>query len=163
MGKENGTDLMRKSRDINTLDLFRDYHPEEDDVAAKIAPEITKGGTLNVQIARVVAHACQVSGKTREEISRQMSAYLDQAITVNMLDAYASPARENHKISLERFIALLDVTECYGLLAFVCQFAGYVAVPARYADIIEIWRNDREIEERQRRRDALVGKVRALK
>lgn len=152
---------MTKDRDINTLDLFRDYQPE--DVAAKIAPEIMKGGTLNVQIARVIAHACQESGKSREEISRQMSAFLDQAITVNMLDAYASPARENHKITLERFIALLDATECYGLLAFVCQFAGYVAVPERYANIIEIWRNDREIEERQRRRDALLGKVRMLK
>lgn len=153
---------MKKSRDIHTLDLFRDYQPE-DDVAARIAPEITKGGTLNVQIARVVAHACQQSGKTREEIAKEMSAYLDQTITVNMLDAYASPARENHKITLERFIALLDATDCYGLLAFICQFVGYVAVPERYADIIEIWRNDREIEERQRKRDALMGKVRALK
>lgn len=153
---------MKKSRDIHTLDLFRDYQPEED-VAARIAPEITKGGTLNVQIARVVAHACQRSGKTREEIAKEMSAYLDQTITINMLDAYASPARENHKITLERFIALLDATDCYGLLAFICQFVGYVAVPERYADIIEIWRNDREIEERQRKRDALMGKVRALK
>lgn len=153
---------MKKSRDIHTLDLFRDYQPEED-VAARIAPEITKGGTLNVQIARVVAHACQQSGKTREKIAKEMSAYLDQTITVNMLDAYASPARENHKITLERFIALLDATECYGLLAFICQFVGFVAVPERYADIIEIWRNDREIEERQRKRDALMGKVRALK
>lgn len=153
---------MKKSRDIHTLDLFRDYQPEED-VAARIAPEITKGGTLNVQIARVVAHACQQSGKTREKIAKEMSAYLDQTITVNMLDAYASPARENHKITLERFIALLDATDCYGLLAFICQFVGYVAVPERYADIIEIWRNDREIEERQRKRDALMGKVRALK
>lgn len=153
---------MKKSRDIHTLDLFRDYQPEED-VAARIAPEITKGGTLNVQIARVVAHACQQSGKTREEIAKEMSEFLDQTITVNMLDAYASPARENHKITLERFIALLDTTDCYGLLAFICQFVGYVAVPERYADIIEIWRNDREIEERQRKRDALMGKVRALK
>ena len=153
---------MKKSRDIHTLDLFRDYQPEEE-VAARIAPEITKGGTLNVQIARVIAHACQQSGKTREEIANEMSAYVVQTITVNMLDAYASPARENHKITLERFIALLDATDCYGLLAFICQFVGYVAVPERYADIIEIWRNDREIEERQRKRDALVGKVRALK
>ncbi|UXN07543.1 hypothetical protein [Bartonella sp. HY761] len=152
---------MVKRRDTMTYDLFRDYQPE--DVAAKIAPEFTKGGTLNVKIARVVAHACEQSGKSREAIASEMSAFLDQKVTLNMLDAYASPARETHKITVERFIALLEVTQCYGLLAFLCQFAGYVAVPERYGDIIEIWREDREIEERQRRRDALMGKVRSLK
>lgn len=148
---------MTKNRDINTLDLFRDYQPEE--VAAKLASEITKGGTLNVKIARVVAHACQQSGKTREKIAQEMSEFLDQTITVNMLDAYASPARENHKITLERFIALLDATECAGLLAFICQFVGFVAVPERYADIIEVWQAEQQLEKISRRRDQLLAKV----
>lgn len=151
-----------KRRDFGTLDIFRDYTPPEP-VAAQIDPEITKGGTLDVKIARVLSHAMAECGKTRSQIATEMSDYLGQRVTENMLDTYASPARRDHKITLERFIALLDVTGCYGLLAFVCEPAGMVAVPERYADIIEIWREDRAIEERTRRRDALIGRVQGLR
>lgn len=152
---------MTKRRDTLTMDIFRDYQPEE--VAARCDPDLVKGGTLDVQIARALALAMQKSGKSRAGIADEMSEYLGQRVTENMLDGYASPARRDHKITMERFIALLDVTDCYDLLAFVCGFAGFVAVPERYADIIEIWRADREIEERTRRRDALMGRVKGLK
>ncbi|OCP17400.1 MULTISPECIES: hypothetical protein [unclassified Ensifer] len=152
---------MTKRRDTLTLDIFRDYQPEE--VAARCDPELVKGGTLDVQIARVLSVAMQKSGKTRTEIADEMTEYLGQRVTENMLDGYASPARKDHKITVERFIALLDATECYDLLAFICKQAGFVAVPERYADIIEIWRADREIEELTRQRDARMGRVRGLK
>jgi len=154
---------MGKSRhDLGTPDLFRDWQPPRE-VAARLAPEVTKGGTLDVRVAKAVAHALAASGKSRAEIAALMSEYLGERLSENMLDAYASPARETHKITLERFIALMDATGCYGLLAFICQFAGYVAVPERYGDVIELWREDREIEERTRRRDALMGRVRSLR
>ncbi|XHE13646.1 hypothetical protein PCC82_02595 [Agrobacterium deltaense] len=152
---------MKKRRDTLTLDIFRDYTPVE--VAARIDPEVSKGGTLDVKIARVLAHAMQKSDMSRAQIADAMSEHLGQRVTENMLDCYASPARRDHKITLERFITLLEVTECYELLAFVCDFAGFVAVPEEYAEIIEIWRDDREIEERTRRRDARVARVRGLK
>lgn len=152
---------MPKRRDTETLDLWRDYQPQE--VAARIDPDVTKGGTLDVKICRVVKLAMDKYGKGRAAIAEEMSEYLDQRVTENMLDCYASPARKDHKITLERFIALLEVTECYDLLAFVCGFAGYVAVPERYADIIEIWREDQEIEARTRRRDSLMGRVKGLR
>lgn len=164
---------MVRHRDFGTLDIFRDYTPPEP-VAAQLDPDLTKGGTLDVQISRIVGHAMAQSGKTRAEIAAEMSEYLgfppekdglrpNGAVTENMLDTYASPARREHKITLERFIALIEVTGCYDLLAFVCRPAGFVAVPERYADIIEIWREDREIEERTRRRDTLAGRVRGLR
>lgn len=152
---------MKKRRDNLTLDLWRDYTPVE--VAAHIDPDVSKGGTLDVKIARVLAHAMQKSEMSRADIAEAMSEHLGQRVTENMLDSYASPARRDHKITLERFIALLEVTNRYELLAFVCEFAGFVAVPERYADIIEIWREDREIEERTRRRDALAGRIRGIK
>lgn len=151
-----------KRRDLGTLDMFRDYTPPEP-VAAQLDPEIAKGGTLDVKIARVLSHAMAECGKSRPQIAAEMSDYLGQRVTENMLDTYASPARRDHKITLERFMALVDVTGCYGLLAFVCEPAGFVAVPQRYADIIEIWREDRAIEERTRRRDQLLGRVQGLR
>jgi len=164
---------MVRRRDFGTIDMFGDYTPPEP-VAAKLDPDLTKGGTLDVQISRIVGHALNASGKTRAQIAAEMSEYLgfppeksgdrpNGAVTENMLDTYASPARREHKITLERFIALIEVTGCYDLLDFVCRPSGFVAVPERYADIIEIWREDREIEERTRRRDALVGRVRGLR
>lgn len=153
---------MVRRHDFGTVDMFREYTPPEP-VAAQLDPQIAKGGTLDVKIARVLSHAMAECGKPREQIAAEMSDYLGQRVTENMLDCYASPARRDHKITLERFIALIDVTGCYGLLAFVCSAAGFVAVPERYADIIEIWREDREIEERTRRRDALAGRVRGLR
>lgn len=153
---------MKRRRDTLTLDIFRDYQPPEE-VAARIDPDVSKGGTLDVKIARVLAHAMGQCGKSRSEIADEMSAWLGQRVTENMLDCYASPARRDHRITLERFIALIDVTGCYDLLAFVCDFSGFVAVPEAYSEIIEIWRDDREIEERTRRRDARLARIKGLK
>lgn len=162
MGKEDGAHLKMKCQDVNTFDLFCDCQSDED-VVAKIAPDIKKGATLNVEIAPVVAYAWQLLSKIREELAKEISVELDRSVTINILDVYASPLRENHEIMLQRFIALLDAIDCYGLLAFICKFVGYVAVLKRHARIVEIWFNDYEIAERQRKRDALMGKVWAFK
>lgn len=162
MGKEDGAHLKMKRQDVNTFDLFCDCQSDED-VATKIAPDIKKGVTLNVEIAPVVAYAWQQSSKIREELAKEISTDLDRSVTIKMLDVYASPLRENHKIMLQRFIVLLTTTKCYELLAIICKFVGYVAVLKRHACIVEIWFNDYEIVERQRKRDALMGKVWAFK
>ncbi len=60
---------MAKQRDTRTLDLFRDYEPPE----ARLDPEITRGGTLDVKIARALSHAMYESDKTRAVIAEEMS------------------------------------------------------------------------------------------
>ncbi|MBP1862172.1 hypothetical protein [Rhizobium herbae] len=151
---------MTKRRDLNTLDLFRDYQPPE--VAARFEPDVAKGGTLDVKIARVLSEAMSMSGKTRERIAAEMSEYLAQNVTENMLDCYASPARRDHKITLERLIALVDVTGCYELLGFICEFSGFVAVPARYAEVIQLWQTEERLADLERQRQTLRGRVGGL-
>ncbi|MCA1492730.1 DNA transposition protein [Ensifer sp. NBAIM29] len=151
---------MSKRRDPDTLDLFRDYQPPE--VAARFEPDVARGGTLDVKIARVLSEAMGRSGKSRAQIAAEMSDFLSQNVTENMLDCYASPARRDHKITLERFIALLDVTGCYELLGFVCDFAGFVAVPAKYAEVIQLWHTEERLAELERQRAALRGRVGGL-
>jgi len=149
---------MKMRRDINTLDLFRDYEPPE--VTVGFEPEVTKGGTLDVKIARAVSQAMDVSGKTREDIAAEMAEYLGgQNVTENMLNSYASPARRDHKITLERLIALIDATGCYELLGFIAEFSGFVVVPSRYAEIIHLWETEEQMAELEHRRSALRGKV----
>ncbi|MVA19529.1 hypothetical protein GOZ94_11270 [Agrobacterium vitis] len=151
---------MTKRRDPHTLDLFRDYTPPE--VAPAFEPEVSKGGTLDVKISRVLSEAMARSGKTRAEIAAEMSDYLSQRVTENMLDCYASPARRDQKITLERFVALIEVTKCHELLGFVCGFSGFVAVPSRYSDIIHLWHVEEKKAELERQSATLRGRVGGL-
>ncbi len=147
-------------RDKNTLDLFRDLTPEP--IAHQFDEQVTKGGTLDVKIARALAaamtHAQEQHGLNRDAIALAMSDYLDQKITTNMLNSYASPARTDHKITLERFIALLEVTKCMELLGFVCGFTGCVVVPAKYADVLRLWQLDQAASQLEMERRALSAK-----
>lgn len=127
--------MTRRRADFGTIDMFRDFSPPET-VAAQLDHEMTGGGSLDMKIARAIAHAMAESGKSRAQIAEEMGNYLDQRVTENMLDVYASQARRDHKITLERFIALIEVTGCYDLLALVCAPAGFVAVPQQYEAVI---------------------------
>ena len=100
------------------------------------------------------------SGKSRAAIAEEMTAYIgDKPVTENMLECYASPARRDHRITLERFIALVEVTGCYELLGFVCGFAGFVSVPERYAEVIRLWQTEEQLDRLERQRLALRGKI----
>ncbi|WP_275789752.1 hypothetical protein [Pararhizobium gei] len=151
---------MSKRRDPDTMDLFRDYQPPA--VVARFEPDVAKGGTLDVKIARVLSEAMAMSGKPRDTIAAEMSDYLGQRVTENMLDVYASPARRDQKITVERFIALIDATGCYELLNFLCEFSGFVAVPARYAEVIQLWQTEERLADLERQRAALRGRVGGL-
>jgi hypothetical protein len=153
---------MTRRRDPFTLDIFRDYEPPAD-VVVRHDGEVSKGGTLDVQISRILSVAMERSGKSRDVIAEEMSAFLGHRVSKDMLDGYASPARRDHKITLERFIALIDVTDSRELLAFVCSFSGMVIVPEKYSEIIELWRRERAIEEHTRARDTLLSNLRGLK
>lgn len=150
-----------KRRDLDTMDLFRDYQPPE--VAARFGPDIARGGTLDVRIANVLSEAMTRSGKPRAQIAAEMSDWLGQRISENMLDQYASPARRDQKITLERFIALIEATGCHELIGFVAEPSGFVAVPGRYAEIIQLWQTEERLAELERQRAALRGRVGGLR
>lgn len=130
-------------------------------MAAQFEPDVTRGGALNSQIARACSKAMNDCGKSREQIAEEMTEYLggDQKVTMNMLDAYASQARKDHRITLERFIALIHVTDCVELLGFVCSFMGFVAVPERFSDIIKLWHIEEQEANLERQKAALKGRV----
>ena len=156
---------MARRRDFDTLDIFRDYEPPQS-VAAVLDPEIVKGGTLSAQIARALSQAMNDCDKSRAQIADEMSDYLgfhadergrrsNGAVTANMLDTYASQARTDHKITMERFVALVVVTGAIDLLALACQPAGYVAVPRQYEAVIRMHRV-RELKDRLAREEAAI-------
>lgn len=150
---------MPKKRDPFTLDMFTDWEPPE--VSVRLPDEVATGGNLGSRIARAVGRVLKASELSREEIAAGMSEYLGQEVSKNMLDAYASEAREDHKISLERMIALVAVTGETGMIGFIADMFGLVVVPEKYSDLIEL----HFIEEQERslaaRKSAKLARWRA--
>ncbi|MCX9146590.1 hypothetical protein [Erythrobacter sp. WG] len=70
---------------------------------------------VNAMIGTALACAA-CAGESREVIAAKMSEVLDEPISRAMLDAYASPARTEHKVPMSRALALLLVTDRQDLL-----------------------------------------------
>jgi hypothetical protein len=100
-------------------------------------------------------------GLGRAEIAKRMTGFLGRPISEDMLNKWASEAADSNRISLDAFIALIDATGALDLLGLVTTGFGYVAVPERYSDLIEL----HLIEEHERdvvaRRQALEARMRA--
>ncbi|MEA3264160.1 MAG: hypothetical protein U9R07_11835 [Pseudomonadota bacterium] len=66
---------------------------------------------LERRICAAVSEMLKGDERPRELIAAAMSMVLDEEISKAMLDAYASPAREDHKVPLCRFMTLIAVTK----------------------------------------------------
>lgn len=150
---------MPKRRDPNTPDMFTDWQPPQ--IAAQLPPEVVCGGTLPGQIARAVSRAMKNCSMSRDEIAEQMSAYLGTDVSVNMLCAYASEARESHAISFERLIALIHVTGELGLLGFAAEQFGMIVVPEKFSSLIELHFIEEQEERLKQRKAANMARWRA--
>lgn len=150
---------MPKHRDPNTLDMFTDWEPPQ--VAAQLPPEVVCGGTLGGQIARAVSRALKNCDLSRDEIAARMGEYLGASISPNMLDAYASEARETHTISFERLIALVHVTGELGLLGFAAEQFGMIVVSEKYSSLIELHFIEEQEERLKQRKAASMARWRA--
>ncbi|MFZ5749070.1 MAG: hypothetical protein ACOY45_15605 [Pseudomonadota bacterium] len=80
-------------------------------IAALAGMERRISGTVATILASEAAQ-----GRPREVVAAAMSVLLDEEITKAMLDAYASPARTEHKVPMSRFLALVAVTDRHDLL-----------------------------------------------
>ena len=149
---------MIRKRDRMTLELF-DWEPPR--VAVGFESEQLPGNRIASRISRAVALALKDCGKSRLDIAREMSKELGYPVSEATLDAYASEAKESHKISLERFIALIMATECHDLLGFVAGFFDHVVVPERYGSLIELHLIEEHEREVQRRKQAIEAKWKA--
>lgn len=111
---------MAKRRDQNTLDLF-----EVADVFPTVQRrDLPRAIDFNVMLSQLISRAMRETLITRDEISGLMSEMLGEAITENMLNAYASPGRPDHNISLVRFLAFTRATQQPWLWAEVLRDEG---------------------------------------
>lgn len=94
-----------------------------------LAPrELTRALDFNRQLAMAMSLAIKHCPKSRELIAAEMTEILgyedDNRVTVAMVNAYTSVARETHTISLVRFKAFVRVTGATWLWAEILQDEG---------------------------------------
>lgn len=127
-------------------------------VAAGFDDGAVRGSRIGSQISQVVRLALE--GHDRAAIAERMSDELGYPVSLNMIEKYASEAAEAHKITLERFIALIEATGCIDALAFVAERFGHMVVPAKYAAIVEVHLIEEREQELARHKQAALAKVR---
>jgi hypothetical protein len=114
--------------------------------------ELSEFGKL---VSSAVGLCLAEASESRREIAEELSSVLDERITPQMLDAYASPARTGHGINAHRFLALLALTRRYDILDAVVRQVGAKAIDENDSKIFEIGKEfvrktlvDRSVEEK---------------
>jgi len=126
-------------------------------VAAGFDEGAVRGTRLGSQISQVVRLALE--GRDRAAVADRMSEELGYPLSLNMIEKYASEGAEANKITLERFIALIEATGCIDALAFVAERFDHMVVPAKYAAIVELHLLEEHEQEIARRKQAAIAKA----
>jgi len=119
-----------------------------------------RAATMAGRLSRAVAQTLKDCGLPRPEVAKRMSAYLGETVSVSMLDAYASQAREDHNISAVRFQALYHATEDRRLLELLVEPFGLAVVTREQLDYLELGRIAEQMDALKRERDQLRYRAR---
>lgn len=122
-------------RDSKTLDLFAWEPPA---MVARYDEQRVRAADLKVRIARAVSETLSDCADCRADVAKAMSEWLGETITKTTLDAYASPAKEDHTISYLRLIALVHATQDRRLLQLAAELMGWSVVEDRWLPWVEV-------------------------
>lgn len=97
------------------------------------------------------------TGRPREVIAAEMSVLLGEDVSRSMLDAYASPARDGHKVPFSRLLALVAVTGRQDLLDPLMREIGAAVLVGEEVHTARLGHLDREIEQLKAERKRIAG------
>lgn len=120
---------MSRRRDPHTLDLL-DWQPPA--IVKSYPEEKVRAVNWAAKLAKAVAMTLKECGMPRALVANRMGEFLGEAVSENMLDNYASEAREDTVISVPRLIALLHVTRDMRLLQVLADPCDWAVVDQRY-------------------------------
>jgi hypothetical protein len=148
-------------RDDRTMDLLAWEPPQ---VAAGYDAKVAGRGSIENQIARLISQALRDAADersmSRTDVAALMSLDLHRTVSEDMLNKWASEASTSHRIPLDAFCSLVKVLEASELLGFIPGLLGYVAVPKKYADIIEMHLIEEKERDLEARKQALAARLR---
>lgn len=136
-----------------------DWQPPE--AVKRFPEEQVRAATFAARVSRAVAVALADADAEREAIAARMSSYLGERVSPAMLDAYASQAREDHRISVPRLMALLHATRDRRLLELLAEPMGWAVIERRHLPLIEVAAIREHEDELRRRREFLMRSARA--
>ena len=154
------------------MPLLRDPHArdlsawEADPVTVGYGDDVAGRGSLGNRIARLVSRALRDAkddGLARPDVAQRMGVYLGRPIALASLDKWASEAAEEHRIPLDAFVALIEVTGQHKLLGFLPTMFGFAVVPARYVAMIELQQLEDHEQEVAARKAALQAAIRSAR
>lgn len=114
-------------------------------------------------IAASVGRALKGDTRSRAEIAWAMSELLDDEVSRWMLDGYASEARENHNISVDRFLALIAVTNRFDILDAAVRRVGAALLVGDEIKTAELGNIDRQIAQLKERRKSIESSAPVVK
>ena len=97
-----------------------------------------RAATLSAKISLAVSEALKDCELSRDEIAAEMSGFLGEDVSKPMLDAYASQARDDHRVNVVRFIALISATHDKRLLELIAGMFGWSVVERKFLPLIEL-------------------------
>lgn len=112
---------------------------------------------LERMVSKAVSDALHDEVRSRYEIAGKVSELLDEDVSKAMLDAYASPAREEHKVPLSRFLAIVAVTDRYDLLDRVVREIGAAVLVGEELNTARLGQIDRRIAMLRDERKRIAG------
>lgn len=118
---------------------------------------------LDARICRTVGTILNGDERSRAVLAAEMSDLLDQSISKEMLDAYASPARHEHRVPMSRFWALLVVTGRQDLLDPLLREIGAALLVGEEVATARLGHLDREIEQLRAEKRRLQGSAPLLR
>jgi len=104
-------------------------------------------GGLEALICGAVGVVLASDGRPREMIAAEMSVLLGTTVSRAMLDAYSSPAREDHRVPMSRFLALVAVTGRHDLLDPLLRKIGAALLVGEEVHTARLGQIDRQIEQ----------------
>lgn len=125
-------------RDTSTIDMFAEWQPV--DPVQRFDEKRVRAASLRQQMALGVAETLRdaaKAGEDRDTIAERMAEWLGEEVSKNLLDAYASQAREEHVISLLRLIALVHATGDLRILQMIAEMFGHSVIEDRYLPHIQ--------------------------
>lgn len=142
-----------RGRDNQTLDLLA-WEPEKP--VRRFESERVRAVSLRAKIARSVAETLNDHSESREAVAHAMGEWMGEDMSKNMLDAYASEARDDHSISFVRLLALVHATGDIRPLQVAAEMFGHSVVEDRFLPWIEFGQLSEVTEELSKKKDAAL-------
>lgn len=114
------------------------------------------------KVNRLVGTILASDTRSRYVIAAAMSELLEEDISKSMLDAYSSPARDDHRVPFSRLAALVIVTSRQDLLREIMGDLGVSLLIGAETEIARIGQLRQRIEQDKREIRELEGRARPI-